>query len=97
VLRHAVLKKVLEVGTVRSCPYLIAKPFQVRVDADGISCPLRRSTACGCLPDTLSLWFEKVVPYLVAKPSFEGVAALTGLHVMTVKLGPRALGLMHLV
>jgi hypothetical protein len=86
------LKKVLGVSAVRSCPYLIAKPSQVGVDADRISCPLHRPTAYGCWPDALSLWFGKVLPCLVAKPSFGGVAALTSPHVATVRLGPRALG-----
>jgi hypothetical protein len=36
-LRQAVLKKVLRVGAVRSCPYLITKSSQVGVDTVGIS------------------------------------------------------------
>jgi hypothetical protein len=87
-------KKVLWVGVVRSCACLVAKPSQVGVDADGISCPQYRCTACGCQPDALCLWFRKVFPCLVAKPSFVGVTALTGPHVMTVRLEHRALGLM---
>jgi hypothetical protein len=71
---------------------LVAKPFQVGVDVDGISCPLRHPTACGCWPDALSLWFRKVLPCLVAKPSFGGVTVLMGPHAMTVRPGPRALG-----
>jgi hypothetical protein len=86
-----VLEKVLRVNVASNCPYLVAKPSQVRVDADWISCPLRRPTACACRTDALSLWFGKVLPCLVAKPSFGGVAALTGPHAMTVRLGPRAL------
>jgi hypothetical protein len=89
-----VLEKVLGVGVVRSCPYLVAKPSQVGVDADRISYPLRHSIGYGCRSDALSLWFRKVLPYLVAKPSFGGGTALTGPHVMTVRLGPRALALM---
>jgi hypothetical protein len=77
---------------VRSYPYLAAKPSQVGVDADRISCPLCCPTACGCRPDALSLWFRKVLPCLVAKPSFGAVAALMGPHVVTVRLGPRAPG-----
>jgi hypothetical protein len=57
VLRQAVLKKVLGVGAMRSCPYLVAKPSKVGVDADGISYPLHHPTACGCWPDVLRLWF----------------------------------------
>jgi hypothetical protein len=34
VLRQAVLEKVLGVGAMRSCPYLVVKPSQVGVDAD---------------------------------------------------------------
>jgi hypothetical protein len=64
-----VLEKVLGVGAVRSSPYLVAKHSQVGVDAHGISCPLCHPTACGCQPDVLSLWFGKVLPSLVAKPS----------------------------
>jgi hypothetical protein len=87
-----VLKKVLGVGVARSCPYLVAKSSQVAVDADGISYPLCYPTACGCQPNELTLWFRKVLPCLVAKPSFGGVAALMGSHPVTVMLGPRALG-----
>jgi hypothetical protein len=39
-LRWAGLEKVLGVSTLRSWPYLVAKPFQVGVEVDGISCPL---------------------------------------------------------
>jgi hypothetical protein len=35
------VKKVLGVDAVRSMPYLVAKPFQVGVNVDGTSCPLR--------------------------------------------------------
>jgi hypothetical protein len=87
-------EKVLGVGAVRSCPYLVAKPSQMRVDADGTSYPLCCPTAYGCQLHALSLWFGKVLPCLVAKPSFRGVAVLTGPHVVVVRLGPRALGLM---
>jgi hypothetical protein len=87
-----VLEKVLGVSAMKSCPYLVAKPSHVGVDADGISCPMRHPTPCGCWPDALSLLFRKVLPCLVARPSFRGVAALTGPHATTVKLGPRALG-----
>jgi hypothetical protein len=76
----------------RSCPYLDAKPSQVGDVADEISCPLHCPIACGCWSDKLSLWFGKVLPCLVAKPSVGGVAALMGPHAATVKLGPRALG-----
>jgi hypothetical protein len=69
-LRQAVLKNVLGVGAVRRCPYLVAKPSQVRIDEDEISCPLHHPTACGCQPDAMSLWFVKVLPYLVAKLFF---------------------------
>jgi hypothetical protein len=88
------LENVLGVGAVRSYPKLVSKPSQVGVDADRIPCPLHCPVACGCRPDALSLWFRKVLPCLVAKPSFGGVAALMGPHVMTVRLWPRALGLM---
>jgi hypothetical protein len=47
-LRWAVLEKVLEVGAMRSCPYLVAKPSQVGVEVDGISYPLCCPTAYGC-------------------------------------------------
>jgi hypothetical protein len=87
-----VLENVLGVGAGRSCPYLVAKPSQVGVDVEEISCPLRRFTACGCWPDALSLWFGKVLHCMVSKPCFGGIAALTGPHAMTVKLGLRALG-----
>jgi hypothetical protein len=40
----------------------------------------------------VSLWLGRVLPFLVAKPSFGGVTALIGPHAMTVRLGPRALG-----
>jgi hypothetical protein len=43
-----VLEKVLGVGAVRSCPYLVAKSSQVGVDVDRISYPLSHPTACGC-------------------------------------------------
>jgi hypothetical protein len=87
-----VLDKVLGVGAMRSCPYLVAKPSQEGVDADGMSCPLRCPTACGCRPDVLSLWFRKDLPCFVVKPSFGGITALAGPHVATVRLGPRAHG-----
>jgi hypothetical protein len=86
------LEKILGVGAMMSYPYLVAKPFQVGVDADGASYPRRRPTVCGCRPDALSLWFGKVLPCLVAKPSSGVVAALTGQNVTTVRLEPRALG-----
>jgi hypothetical protein len=86
-----VLEKVLGVGVVRSCPYLVTKHSQVGVNADEISCPLHRPTTCACRPDALSHWFGKVLPCLGVKLSFRGVAALTGPHVMTIRLGPRAL------
>jgi hypothetical protein len=38
------------------------------------------------------LWFGKVLPCLVVKPSFGGVAILTGPNVVIVRLGPRSLG-----
>jgi hypothetical protein len=66
-----VLEIVLGIGAVRSCTYLVAKPSQVGVDANGMSCPLRRPTGCGCQPDALSLRFGKVLPCLVAKPYLE--------------------------
>jgi hypothetical protein len=69
---------VLGVSVVRSHPYLVVKPSQVGADVDRITCPLRRPTACGCWPDALRLWFRKIHPCLVAKPSFGGVTALTG-------------------
>jgi hypothetical protein len=87
-----VLEKVLGVGDMRRCPYLVAKPFQVGVDANRISYLLRPPTACGCWPDALILWLGKVLPCLVVKPSFGGVATLMGPHAVTVRLGPRALG-----
>jgi hypothetical protein len=86
-----VLEKVLGVGALRSCAYLVAKPSQVEVDADEKSYPLCHLTACGCRPDALSLWFMNVLTFLVAKPSFGGLAALTGPYAVTVRLGPRAL------
>jgi hypothetical protein len=58
----------------------------------GYPCLLRCPTAYGCQPDALSLWFGKVLPCLVAKPSFRGVAALTGPQATTIRLGRRALG-----
>jgi hypothetical protein len=87
-----VLEKVLGVGDVRCCPYLVAKPSQVGVDTDRISYPLCHPTAYACRHDALSLWFGKVLPCLVAKPSFGGVAILTGPYATTIRLGPRALG-----
>jgi hypothetical protein len=39
-----------------------------------------------------SLWFRKVLPYLVAEPFFGGVIALMGPHATTVRLGPKAIG-----
>jgi hypothetical protein len=92
VLRQVVLEKVLGVGVVRSCPYLVTKPSQVGVDADGISFPLHCPTAYGCRPDALSFWFKKVLPCLVAKPSLGGIDVLTGPHAATVRMGPRAPG-----
>jgi hypothetical protein len=90
------LEKVLIVSAVRSCLYLVAKPSHVGVDADGISYPLHHPTTYGCWPDALSLWFGKVLPCLVAKPSIGGITALMGPHAVTVSLGPRALGSMLL-
>jgi hypothetical protein len=46
-LRQAVLEKVLAVGGVRSCPYLVTKSSQVGIDADKISFLLHRPTTCG--------------------------------------------------
>jgi hypothetical protein len=82
------LEKVLRVGVVRSYPYLIAKSSHVGVDANGTSYPLRHPTACGCWPDALSLWFGKVLPCFIAKPSFGGVTTLTSPHAATIRLGP---------
>jgi hypothetical protein len=62
------LEKVIGVGVVRRWLYLDAKPPQVGVDADGLSCPLHRPNACGCQPGVQSSWFEIVLPYLVPKP-----------------------------
>jgi hypothetical protein len=87
-----VLEKVHFVSAVRSCPYLVTKSFQMGVDAVRISCLLRRPSTYGCQPDALSLWFEKVLPCLVTKPSFAGVTALMDPHATTVRLGPRAVG-----
>jgi hypothetical protein len=69
----------------------------VGVDVDGISYPLCRPTTYKCRSDALSLWFEKVLPCLVVKPSFGGVAALTGPHAVTIRLGPEPLNQCHMV
>jgi hypothetical protein len=73
---------------------LFTKSSQVGVDANRISCLLCHPIVFGCQHDELSLWFGKVLPCLVAKPSFGGVAALTDPHAMTVRQGPKALGSM---
>jgi hypothetical protein len=86
------LEKVLGVSAMSSWSSLIAMPSQVGVDADGTSCLLCRPTNSGCRPATHSLWFGKVLPYLVAKPFFGGVIALMGPHATTVRLGPKAIG-----
>jgi hypothetical protein len=91
-LRQVMLEKVLRVGGVRSCPYLVAKPSRVGVNVDGISCPLHHPITYGCRPDASSLWFGNVLPCLVAKPFFGGVAALMGPHAVSVRLGPKAIG-----
>jgi hypothetical protein len=64
----------------------------VGVVVDGTSCLLRHPTVGGCRPGAQSLWFRKVLPYLVVKPFFGGVTALMGPHVVTVRLELRALG-----
>jgi hypothetical protein len=68
---------------------MVAKHSHVRVHADGISCPLRSPTTCGCFPDAMSVWFGKVLPWLVSMPSFVGVAALMAPQ---CGVGPRTLG-----
>jgi hypothetical protein len=67
-----------------SCHYLVTKPSLVGVDADRISCFLRHPTAWGCRLDALSLWFGKLLPCLVAKPSFGGVTTLLDPHAATI-------------
>jgi hypothetical protein len=42
------LEIVLGDGVVRRWLYLAAKPPQVGIDADELSCPLHRPSACGC-------------------------------------------------
>jgi hypothetical protein len=44
------LEKILQVGVVRSWPYLVAKPSLVGVDVDGTSYPLRCPIADGFWP-----------------------------------------------
>jgi hypothetical protein len=85
------LKKVLGVGAMRRCPNLVNKSSHVGVDAVRLSYLLHCPTACGCRFDALSLWFGKVLPCLVAEPSFGGVTALTDPHDMTVGLGAEPL------
>jgi hypothetical protein len=60
---------------------------------DHQACLLHRPNASGCQPGTQSLWFGKVLPCLVAKPFFGGVATHMSPQAATVKPGPRALGL----
>jgi hypothetical protein len=38
------LEKILGVGAVRSCPYLVAKSSYVGGGVDGLACPLHRLT-----------------------------------------------------
>jgi hypothetical protein len=79
----------------RCCEELVFLDYHaslVEVDVDRTSCLLCCPTAGVSWPSAQSLWFGKVLPCLVAKPFLGGVNALTGPHVMTVRLGPRALG-----
>jgi hypothetical protein len=48
--RWMMLEKVLEVSTMRSWSYLVAKPSQVGVDVDRTSCLVRCLTAGGHQP-----------------------------------------------
>jgi hypothetical protein len=70
------LEKALGVGALRSWPYLVAKPSEVGDWGDEPACPPRRPTSCGCQSGEQSPWFRKVLPCLVSKPLFRGVAAL---------------------
>jgi hypothetical protein len=47
--------------------YLAAKPSHVRVDVDGLTCPLHHPTAYGCHTRAQSYLSDTVLLYLVAK------------------------------
>jgi hypothetical protein len=67
VMRWTTPKMVLEDVLAQHRLYLTAKPSNVGVDVDGLSCPLHCPTVYGCQTTAQSSLSGTVLPYLVAK------------------------------
>jgi hypothetical protein len=91
-LRWMMLEKVLGVSAVRCWLYLVAQPSHIGVDVDRPSCPPTPSYCLWISSWSLEFLVQDYSSLLGRQTFLEGATDLAGPHVVTLRLGPRALG-----